>query len=159
MPLGILREIAATHFLLAVEIERGVIRGHRAHQSRPQGVPEHVLVAFVAQRRRHDVLRPFELGLLGIGLVEDEIRNHRLDPHPHAAVLGRLSFAQGILARGVHHIDMRAGKSGEGGQMMYALRLDHRRPRRLVPLGSGFAGGEQLPLQAEKSPFRSRNGP
>ena len=42
---------------------------------------------------------------------------------------------------------MGAGQLGERHQVMHALGLDRRRPRRLVPLGAGLALGQQLPLQ------------
>ena len=73
-------EVAAAHFLLLVEVEGGVIGGDRVDLAAGQRVPEHLLVPRFAQRRRHDVLRPFEVRPLGVRSVEHEIRDHRLDP-------------------------------------------------------------------------------
>ena len=42
---------------------------------------------------------------------------------------------------------MGTGQSGKRRQVMHPFGLDHRWPRRLVPLGPRFAGGQQVLLQ------------
>ena len=91
---GNLGEIAAAHFLLLVEIERGMIGGDGVDLSgRPARSTRPLMPAF-AQRRRHDVFRAFEIGPLGEGLVEHQIRDHRFDPQMDAAPRARRAAAR-----------------------------------------------------------------
>src|SRR5947209_2194336 len=72
------REIILAHLLLRCEIERGVIGGESTDEPLAQTIPEEGLVLFIAERWRHDVLRPFKV-CLGRESVEQEILNKRFD--------------------------------------------------------------------------------
>ena len=65
-----LGEIVAAHWFLAFEIERRVIGRDGLNFAAAQPIPKNRLIALVTQRRRHDELGPFELGALGVGLIE-----------------------------------------------------------------------------------------
>ena len=68
-----LREIVAPECLLRLEIERRVVRRNGVDKSGAQPVPEHGLIAAVAQGRRHDVLGSLEIRALRVCPVEQEV--------------------------------------------------------------------------------------
>ena len=140
---GDLRERVEAHLLLLLEGEGRVIRRDGADGARAQAVPEHVLMAFVAQRRRHHVLRAFEIGLRGVGLIEHEVRRHRFDPHVDATVARVHRLAHGIVAGGMDRIDVRTGECREAAEVVDPAGFHDRWPRRSVPLGSGAIRSEE----------------
>ncbi len=85
---GDFREIGFAHRLLLFEVERRVIGRDGVDEAVAQPVPEDGLIAGVAQRRRHDVFRALELRPLGVGFVEREILDERLDADAHPALAG-----------------------------------------------------------------------
>ncbi len=101
----------------------------------------------VAQRRRHDVLHAFHAGPLGIGLVEQEMRQHRFDVQADAAQAGFRRGTQRGGAGEMHDIARRAGLLHERRKAAGAFGLDRLRPARLVPLRPGLACGQKPLLQ------------
>ncbi len=53
-----------------------------------QSVPEQLLIALFAQRRRHDVLHAFNSFPLCVCLVQQQMWNHRFHKQLHAARFG-----------------------------------------------------------------------
>src|SRR5690554_2086523 len=144
---GDLREVAAAHLLLALEVEGGVVGGHRVDHAGVQRVPQRLLVALVTQRRRHHVLGALEVGPLRVGLVEDEVRHHDLDAEVHAAELGGQRRLQRRLAAEVHHVALGAGELHERGEVVGAVRLHPLGATGLVPLRADLAFRQQARLQ------------
>ena len=68
-----LREVVATHRLLAVPQKRAVIGGDDAERVRPDRVPEDVLVFLRPRRRRVHPLRALEARPLEIRVVDEEV--------------------------------------------------------------------------------------
>jgi hypothetical protein len=85
--------------------------------------------------------------LLGIRLVEHEVRNHRFDRHLHTPRAGRERGAQRRFAREVNDVSLGARGFEKGREPVRALGLDRLRTARLVPLGSCLPLGDQPLLQ------------
>ena len=78
IPLGIcVKASPPEEFLFGVE--RAMIGADGIDEAEFERSPEGLLIVFVAERRRHDVLHALHSRLFGIGFVEQEMGNHRFD--------------------------------------------------------------------------------
>src|SRR2546430_17708434 len=82
--IGNLRERVSSHLFL-IDAEGRMIGRDGADVPRLHATPEHILIRFRPKWRRHDVLRAFEVRSVGKRLIQNEMWDHRLDPHVYAA--------------------------------------------------------------------------
>ena len=111
----------------------------------------------VAQRRRHDVFRAFEIRPFGVGFVEHQILDHRLDPDVHAALPRGERFVAALPCNSCGRCRRARRSVGERHQMMHAFGLDARRPA-LVILRDRSCLRRAVPSAVRPRAFRFRNG-
>jgi hypothetical protein len=69
--IGNFGEVVESDIFLAFEVEGSVIGSNGADEALAEGIPEDLLVFFVAQWGRHDVFSAFEVGEFGVRVIED----------------------------------------------------------------------------------------
>ncbi len=130
------------HALLCLEIERSVIGSYGIYRTIRDFFPQELAMLLRADRRTHDIFRPFEIGKLGVAAIECQIGSHRFDPCSHAAAPRGCDHLDRRDATGVHHIDLGSSQLRKRHQMMAALRLHRHRARGFMPLRAGPALGD-----------------
>src|SRR5712664_1096799 len=100
-----------------------------------------------AQRRRHYVLHAFDTGPLGIGLVEQEVRQHRFHMDLHATRLRGERRMQRFLTRQMDHIASGSRIFKECCEVARAFSFDRFGTAGFVPFGAGPPFREQFLLQ------------
>jgi hypothetical protein len=83
-PVRDFREVVPAHRFLSRQIKRRMVRSNGIDKSLSQAVPKQLLISLFAQRRRHYVLGTFKIGEFRVRLVEQQILDERLHPHPDA---------------------------------------------------------------------------
>ena len=145
-PVRNLRERLAAHFFLSTEIKRGMIGTDRRDRSARQSAPKCIVLLGIAQRGRHHKFGTFKAGSFGIGLIENQMRDHRLDRYVDASEAGFDGPRHRQLAGGMHDVDGCACQFGKSAEMVHAIGLHAPRTGGLVPLGAGLSLGKQFLL-------------
>src|SRR6267142_5583622 len=145
-PVGNIDEgILAEKFLLGVE--RAMIRSNGIDRAKCQRVPQYSAIVLCAQRRRHYVLHAFDTGPLGIGLVEQEVRQYGLHMNLHAARFRLERHMQSPLARQMDHVPGCYRVFQKRCEAAGAFGFDRFGAAGLMPFGADPPFCEQLLLQ------------
>src|SRR5580698_4278294 len=94
------------------------------------------------------MLHAFDAGAFGVGLVEEEVRDDRLDADPDSACFSGESGAEGGFAGKVNDVAGGSSVLKESGEAAGAFGFDGFGPRGFVPFRSGLALRDQMRLQA-----------
>src|SRR6059058_966971 len=129
---GDLGEVAATHLLLAFEVERTVVSRDQLEVVLQQTLPELVMMRWRSQWWRADVLGAFETGPPQIVEAEVEVLRAGLGKGRGAVVAGLAHRVQGLFRAQVHDVDRDLRQSGEGNRSTGGLPLHRGGPREAV---------------------------
>ena len=129
-------------------VEGAMVRSDGVDETGGERVPQNLLIAAIAQWRRHDVLHAFHTGALGVGLIEQEMGQDGFDPQARAAGLRGKRRLQRALRGEVHDIAGGPGVLEKGAEAVGAFGFHGFGAAGFMPLRPRLALGQQTLLQA-----------